>query len=194
MSALKKAVSPRQIAYEVFRGTRNRWPVELQKYIGPPGWALHQDLVRHTGNASLLVESSAVQAVFSWFSWRAVTQLEQRCDLSRGLAGFELPRLQMTSSIDLLNRKFSRDFETKAPRDWVDCNSDLIVIWIEPGAQKNDGATAGIIDVINWCETLHVPLWLAGQARWKYGPKHALHHERIDQWLEGVRSFDLTGA
>ena len=105
-----------------------------------------------------------------------------------------LPNVQITSGTNLRDRLFARDRHTKSPRDWVDPDADLVVIQLEPGAPKHDGITAGIIDAINRCEVLRVPVWLVGEAKWKYGPKHTAQHKRINDWLETAREFDFTST
>ena len=184
---------PRLVAYTAFKASRSRWPVELRRFEPTEtGWEKHRELTKHDGNAHVVVMAHGfLRTLYAWYSWMTVTALEGREDL---LATTEvpLPNVQITSGTNLRDRLFARDRHTKSPRDWVDTEADLVVIQLEPGAPKHDGITAGIIDAINRCEVLRVPVWLVSEAKWKYGPKHAAHHERIDQWLETAETFDFA--
>lgn len=190
---------PREIALSLLRQSCNRWPTELQPPRDvhptpwrPLNWSPLADLLRYRGSVLVVTPSnSMLDVLWSWYSFRAVTSIEQVEGLNFGTHGVALPKLQIVSSAQLIQMTFSREKSSKAPYDWVSPGSDLVALWLDSGQKAHEAAQQGVIDVINACERHGVPLWIGCAARWRYGNSHALHHARINEWVESAETFEI---
>lgn len=197
LATSKPVRHPREVALHVLEAAHRNWPTELQlpkgvHEIRPLNWRALVDLLKHHGSALVVTPSnSMLDVLWSWYSYRAVTTIEQVPGLTAGTCGIPLPKLQIVSSGQLVQMTFSREKGTKPPYDWVSPSSDLVALWLDSGQKAHEAVQQGVIDIINACERHGVPLWIGCAARWRYGKSHALHHDRIDEWVEGVETFEI---
>jgi hypothetical protein len=179
-------------AYKVLQYHQRRWPTELQPMAQvPPRWGSVLPLAQHRGSALVVVPGNVMTGVlWTWFAYQGVKVIKELPQLSSGMHSAPLPRMQITSSRALIRMTFGGE-GVRPPYDWVNPTSELVAVWLDSGAPKHEASVNGLIDIINASEMHSVPLWIGCSHKWRYGSKHALRHERIDEWMESVPLFEV---